>query len=64
MEGPLNTRVIPEWRQADDEDMIKVRPFQEAELRDAKFGDGKWACSLCTAFNATARVMATHLEQT
>ncbi|EIW59876.1 uncharacterized protein TRAVEDRAFT_47178 [Trametes versicolor FP-101664 SS1] len=64
MQWHVNARAIPEWRQADGEDMIKVRAFKEAESRDAKFGDGKWACSLCTTFNATAKAMGKHLEQT
>ncbi|KAL1940708.1 hypothetical protein VTO73DRAFT_7749 [Trametes versicolor] len=56
-------RDVPEWRQADDEDMVKIRAFKEAESRDAEFGSFEWACSLCLTFNASAEDMSTHLRK-
>lgn len=52
---------VPEWRRADDADMVKVRAYKDAELPETSFCDYEWSCALCPTFDAGLEDMTEHL---
>lgn len=60
----VEMRKVPEWRRADDVDMVKVRAYKDAELSEVGFCDYGWSCALCPAFDAGLEDMTEHLVKT
>ncbi|EIW59896.1 uncharacterized protein TRAVEDRAFT_71787 [Trametes versicolor FP-101664 SS1] len=60
----VEMRGVPEWRRADDADMVKVRAYKDAELPETSLCDYGWSCALCPAFDASVEDMTEHLFKT
>ncbi|EIW59899.1 uncharacterized protein TRAVEDRAFT_47201 [Trametes versicolor FP-101664 SS1] len=58
-----DSRKIPEWRHADEEDMIQIQAAKEARLSRAG-GFYRCSCALCPDFDSSADAMVKHLATT